>query len=610
MRKILSVMIFVFIFMFVIGCNKNTTKKEYVSTEETLKRKTDRRNYNECDYTYSNIVAIDNLGRVVISGSNRNDNHVGVFYHTWHGVHETKGQVLDLTKILKDNPDYLSSDYLDENANAFHYWGEPLYGYYCSSDPWVVTRHIELMMAMGVDYFVYDYTNAYSYDKEADLIFETLTKFKNQGFDVPKVTFYTNTGSANLIYYLYNKYYQPGLYEDLWYKPNGKPMIIGVSEMTVTSTSKENYLDIVTNFFDFRESQWPDGKTTVENLENGFPWMSWEYPQKNYNGMMSVSLSQHPSAKMSNGELSNYGRGFDFTKFRNKSSNVMAGTNYQGQWETVFKNNENSDNTYVNEVLLTGFNEWMAMKLNDGDSSFFVDTFSMEYSRDIEMMKGGYNDNYVIQTLINTRSFRYDEATHYKYNKMTIDISDFTNHPWTNSTSIYRDLVGDAIERNYRDAFTTTTYIDNSNRNDISKVYVSHDANNLYVAVECDKNITEYNGTDKNWMNLFISTNMNNENSFGGFNYVINRSPKKNNKTTLEISTGGYNFNLVDEIDYYLSGNTITFKIPLNLIGLNENNCYVWVKATDNVTKYDDIMDYYVSGDSAPIGRFAFSYGY
>ena len=35
-----------------------------------------------------------------------------------------------------------------------------------------------------------------------------------------------------------------------------------------------------------------------------------------------------------------------------------------------------------------------------------------------------------------------------------------------------------------------------------------------------------------------------------------------------------------------------------------------FVKVADNVTHGDDIMDYYVSGDSAPIGRLSYEYGY
>lgn len=188
-------------------------------------------------------------------------------------------------------------------------------------------------------------------------------------------------------------------------------MIIGVSEDgTISPQNRELYAMLKEDFFDFRESQWPDGKTTAENLETGFPWMSWQYPQKNFNGMMSVSLAQHPDAKMSNGPLTNNGRGFDYKKMRNYTSNSDKGTNYQGQWETVFENNADSSKKYVDQVLVTGFNEWMAIKLNDGNDSYFVDTFSEEYSRDIEMMKGGYGDNFVVQTLINTRKYKYSEA--------------------------------------------------------------------------------------------------------------------------------------------------------------------------------------------------------
>ena len=38
-------------------------------------------------------------------------------------------------------------------------------------------------------------------------------------------------------------------------------------------------------------------------------------------------------------------------------------------------------------------------------------------------------------------------------------------------------------------------------------------------------------------------------------------------------------------------------------------NLAIEFKVSDNVTNYDDIMDYYVTGDSAPIGRLSFSYG-
>ncbi len=578
--------------------------------EEPIVRVEDTRNLNAFEYTQANLTATDKTGRVAPTGDLYNGNDVGVFYHTWHGVHETAGEVLDLTKILEENPDYLTSDYLNVNSLRFHYWGEPLYGYYCSADPWVITRHIELMIAMGIDFLVYDYTNSTTYDAEADAIFEILQKFHDQGFDVPQVTFYTNTGSANVICSLYRRYYEKELYKDLWYAPNGKPMIIGVGADTVSQQNRELFAMLRDEYFDFRESQWPDGKTTIENLEIGFPWMDWTYPQKNFNGMMSVSLAQHPGARMSNGPLTNNGRGYDYKKMRNDSDNTELGTNYQGQWNTVLQNNADASKQPVTQVLVTGFNEWMAQKLDDGNDSFFVDTFSEEYSRDIEMMKGGYEDNYVIQTLLNTRQFRYSEAKHYLYPLHTMTLTDFSREAWAEVQSEYRDLVGDALARDYRDAFSTTTYIDTSNRNDIASVHVTHDAENIYVRVETAAPITAYNGTDPNWMNLLIQTQDSGEESFAGFQYIVNRKPDGNGNTTIERSKGGYTWENAGTAGYAVSENVILYSIPLAALGLNAESCYIRIKACDNVTHYDDIMDYYVSGDSAPIGRFAYSYGY
>ena len=50
-------------------------------------------------------------------------------------------------------------------------------------------------------------------------------------------------------------------------------------------------------------------------------------------------------------------------------------------------------------------------------------------------------------------------------------------------------------------------------------------------------------------------------------------------------------------------------RIPLSVLGLNKDNVGFSFKVCDNVTRQDDILDYYVSGDCAPIGRFGYAYG-
>ena len=48
-------------------------------------------------------------------------------------------------------------------------------------------------------------------------------------------------------------------------------------------------------------------------------------------------------------------------------------------------------------------------------------------------------------------------------------------------------------------------------------------------------------------------------------------------------------------------------KVSRELLGL-ESNTDMYFKVADHVTHQDDIMDYYVSGDVAPIGRLGYGY--
>src|SRR3546814_18683114 len=74
--------------------------------------------------------------------------HVGLFYSLWLGQHHS-GQraIYDIQHLLNTNPEALNNPHgtPESPMHEFHFWGEPLYGYYSMSDPWVVTRHIELL---------------------------------------------------------------------------------------------------------------------------------------------------------------------------------------------------------------------------------------------------------------------------------------------------------------------------------------------------------------------------------------------------------------------------------------------------------------------------------
>ena len=121
--------------------------------------------------------------------------------------------------------------------------------------------------------------------------------------------------------------------------------------------------------------------------------------------------------------------------------------------------------------------------------------------------------------------------------------------------------------------------------------------------------ITEYNGTDKNWMTLLLGTDGAGE-KFGDWQFIINRSPSANGKTSIEKSKGGYSWESAGEAEYKVHGNVIVYSIPLSVLGVTADSCHLKIKACDNLQHPEDFNDYYVSGDCAPIGRLSYSYGY
>ena len=169
----------------------------------------------------------------------------------------------------------------------------------------------------------------------------------------------------------------------------------------------------------------------------------------------------------------------------------------------------------------------------------------------------------------------------------------------------YQDFEGDAIKRDSVGAVNGLRYTDNSARNDIKLVKVTNDVKNIYFYIECKEDITTYNGTDENYMNIWLRTNSKDP-SFNGFNILINRNIK-NNEGTIEKSLGGYNFEVVGKAKLSINGNVMQVKIPKEYLNCEKENSFEF-KVADNVTNYKDIMDYYVTGDVVPLGRLRYGY--
>ena len=113
-------------------------------------------------------------------------------------------------------------------------------------------------------------------------------------------------------------------------------------------------------------------------------------------------------------------------------------------------------------------------------------------------------------------------------------------------------------------------------------------------------------------MNILLNVRSNKDKGFENFNFVLNKTADlPNGKTEISRFTGnGYQTQVAGTGDLRVSGKVMYVKVRLADLGLSSTDRYISLKVSDNITVQDDIMDYYISGDSAPIGRLAYSYGY
>ena len=561
---------------------------------------------SEFDYTRNNLYAYDSLGRTVEPVSGLNDEKsVGIFYMLWAGQHGITDRPYDITKLLEENPQALwdTNGNADSPLTALHWWGEPLYGYYNMQDEWVVRRHMEMLTYAGIDYLGFDVTNIETYDDVWLIILTVLQEMADDGIDIPKVVFYTHTTASgtswNKVVHFYDMIYSQNRFPDTWYMPNGKPVII-----TVKAELERNRPDVA-EFFEIRSSQWPGAAPQ----ENGVPWMSFQRPQEVIGNATSVSVAQQLQrfseaydSELNAGyrENASWGRGYTSAGgFDHSEEAIMSGKNFQEEWDFAI-NNENVDHVFV-----TSWNEWVAQKLTEAGYVSFTDCFNMEYSRDVEPMKGGYGDNYLMQLTQNVRAFKEGKApAKANINKRTIDLADQSS--W-DGIPVYRDPRGDAVERNHIGSWNYI-YTDTTNRNDIISVAIANDEEYLYVNTTVAFELIA--SEDANWMNVYFNVIDDAQKGVGGFNFVLNRARDvQAGKAMLSRLAADGSTADVGECDMAVRENGITFRIPLSALGLTAASPKVAVKVTDNIQNFADAMDFYVSGDSAPIGRYAYGYG-
>ena len=574
--------------------------------------------------------ATDALGRelplTAEVGPPKKDRFVGIFYLPWTGDEFSYGPY-DVSKILVDQPDMRATPtFRHTGPKEWHYayWGEPLFGYYKLTDPWVIRRHMHMLADAGVDALVLDATNAEIYENVLTQFLPVLLLIRAEGGRVPQLLFMLNTDMGNAAKQLLEKFYRPGRYNELWFRWEGKPLMLCNPE----AASPE-----VREYFTLRTAFWP-GTPPYKNTPNAWHWLG-VHPQsygftQDPKAAEQINVSPAQNMHWETGALELMwtgkarGRGFSKGKQNSSLEAIQSGRNFQEQWDYALK----VDPKFI---MITAWNEWVAGLTHSMKTPWVqCDGFNGEFSRDIEPMKGGFGDNFYYQAIANIRRFKgVPEIPHADGKKRTVEL-DGSFDQWREVTPEYRGHFGNTIPRDY-DGFGRATktrangahpdfegngttwkgqegprYTNKTGRNGLQVMKVCRDQEYIYFYLQTEKPITP--PSDPNWMMLLIRTGNADNHSWNGYDFIVNRVPPGQYGAVLEKNNGGWNWLRAADVRFRVEGNQMHLAVPRDVLGLAQDPVTFDFKWLDNIKLPDDVTVLYTDGDTAPSARFRFRY--
>lgn len=568
----------------------------------------------------NNFPATDALGRKLPGykevGGPRKDKYVGIFYWTWHtGQSKGKDGPYDVSKILQKKPEAIDNynDPVWPKEHVPFYWGEPLFGYYQDTDRWVLRKHAEMLAAAGVDVVIFDCTNGDITWRSAYMkLCKVFSEARKDGVKTPYIAFmlglFAQPESLKAMEKLYKNFYQAGLYKDLWFYWKGKPLIMAYPELLKEvpgDTAATNLHKKIRNFFTFRPGQ--PAYNVGEEKPDQWGWLQI-YPQHGFIKQPDGSYEQVPVGVAQNWSKERgltamnapnvFGRSYTDEHGRiNRPGAVNYGYNFQEQWDRALK----MDPEFI---FITGWNEWIAGRYKEWQKqpNAFPDEFSEEGSRDIEPMKGGHKDAYYYQMVANIRRFK-GALPEQKISGPKKIVIDGKFEEWKNVKPSFSSYKGNTLHRNSA-GWGTLHYTNNTGRNDIVLAKVARDKENIYFYVKTAEDLTP--SDDSEWMRLFIDIDLNHATGWEGYDFVINRI-NPGEKALLEKSKKGWNWRPVALVDYTVKDNKLVIKVPEKVLGITGKPDFEF-KWSDNMQEEGNVMDFWVNGDTAPLGRFNYHY--
>ncbi len=290
---------------------------------------------------------------------------VSICYSVWFN-NVYRPSVYNITEILRNNPD---NPQWGPNT-AFHYWAEPVLGYYNSDNTDVIKTHLRQLQEAKVDFIILDFTNglAEMLLDNTEVLCNTALELRKSGEETPGIVFWCQNSESDRSSNgknIYDLFYKSGKYDELFVYWSDKPFLITTKDPT------DSVNQSLTSYFTCRK-MW--------GLQTSLDSKEWSFLQDEpQNVTMSGSRAEQISVSVAHQQTY---MSYETATTRNK------GKTFQEQWRKAFT-------VRPKVVTITWWNEWMAQRfLDENGNTRFVDNYTREASRDIEPMKGGHGDLY------------------------------------------------------------------------------------------------------------------------------------------------------------------------------------------------------------------------
>ena len=292
--------------------------------------------------------------------------------------------------------------------------------------------------------------------------------------------------------------------------------------------------------------------------------------EKGEDQVINVSVAQHPQIRFGDsvlyGETTNRGRAFHNGENDKSEGAILYGYNFSEQFDRAIE-------TDPPVVLVTGWNEWIAGRWQGIPERpiMFVDCCNCEYSRDLEMMRGGYFDNYFMQFISYVRKYK--------------GFAPIPAHA-EGEAAVY-DLPDDGAFARDNDGYGTR-YVNKTGRNTIVRIDAVRKGGKISFTIKAKDALQ---GKDEgDFMVLFIKTEKGTFLASGDKLYSL---------------SDGFERTPAADIVRKITEKAVTYEIPLEALGAEKD---ILFKAADSTEKYTSVEDFYDKGDVAPLGRPCFIY--